>query len=291
MPKRIPIAKKREWLKEYEDGTPLSVLAKKAGTRLEVIKRGIHWAKDDRRSSQVKLEKLKIDYIRHQDLLIEVVEKICHTIEIPSFEIRNDLPRAIKGATIDKGDSKNPQILKFDFEQSSHWPRLEQHLGKNNRVITNINKLRSILIDIVQGQHDLAENCRSKLLSEVEKKDHLCVEAKDIINSRLDTLIKMISRAALSRDNDFIKRDLLSDGYKIQLGDKSVTSETPGMQTFVEYIKSTYKELAETDLISKINKRHKEAELLLFDIRTKAEAILLAGNVPGRCDICELLGM
>ena len=59
MPKMIPIMEKREWLSLYEQGRSEAVIARDKHRDLNVIKRGIQEARNERNLSLAQSEMLK----------------------------------------------------------------------------------------------------------------------------------------------------------------------------------------------------------------------------------------
>jgi len=304
MPKKIPVSEKREWLRRYEDGEAEATIAKDEHRDLNVIKRGIEEAKNERRLSLAQSEMLKDALRKHQDKLQAVMTSLLGALVIPSAGLelsRNGVnaanPIKLSGAQIDY-DAHAGLLLTLDVERGIHWELLREHL-KRDRLWKRLEEWKDATTQHTRARMGLKLHAETLLtactglrvldtIDNAPGNDYLHYTAVDLLyRIALDEAIQTPNREGFREEMvviekpriKYAKGDIplvhfseLKEGYRagiIKAFERTMSSPRAGE------VKSTYELLKEaTDKARRI-----------------AEEINLLGLIPGQCRVCRRLGM
>jgi hypothetical protein len=305
MPKKIPIAEKREWLELYEKGQSEAAIATAKNRDLNVIKRGIQEARNERNLSLAQAGMLKDALRQHQDKLLAVMQAILGAVIMPSSDL--ELPRKL-------GDAANPIILpgaRIEYdpqvglfitlkdESNVHWQLLKEHL-RRDRLWGKLEQWKKVMIDHLRARIDL--RLKAKTLLE----GSTALRVLDVIDNApgndflyfaaVDLFYRIILKEAIQAPNRESFNEgmvLISEPYikyeqgAIPLAHCSKSHHKACRANIID----AFKKFEKSTEVGKIKATYKELSDITDKARKIAEEINLLGLIPGQCRVCRRLGM
>jgi hypothetical protein len=303
MPKIVPVAKKRDWLARAENGEPLSKLADEEKCRVSAIKRGIGWAKADRDSLKIQLDFKSRAFERHQHQLLETIDQLLSVLKTPAFSIVSDkLPRIISGGRIVNGSGQQPHVLVFDPENAPMWSYLIEHIGKEHGNRMKIDKAKKAIVALVQTRHDFVTVYRSSLSPAEDagaettgNSSERAEERKRLAGNTLSALYQAVIAAVDTSDTTFVN-DLVVKGDRLEYVHGITLMDGVNAGRYKTLVREVFNDL----VLSKSNKdsslakaieAEKATDLACGEAYEAVNEYKLLGYVPGKCGLCERLGV
>lgn len=305
MPKKIPLAEKREWLELYEQGKSEAAIAKGKHRDLNVIKRGMEEARNERNLSMAKSAMLKDALRQHQDKLLEVTNSILGALVMPSAEL--ELPRQLgnKAQPIKltvahiEYDPDVGLIIKIDGEGNVQWELIREHL-RRDRLWSKLEKWKKVMLDHIKARTDLRlkaqtllkESTGLRVLDTIDNAsgdDYLyfagvnlfyqialteAVEAPNIESFREELVV--ISEPCIKYERGNVPLAHCSKSHHAACRSKIIEA---------------FQKLKRSSEIGRIKATYEELDDITTKARKLAEEISLLGLVPGQCRVCRRLGI
>lgn len=304
MPKKIPITDKRRWLELYEHGKPEAAIARDEHRYLDVIKRGIQEARNERNLSLAQSEMLKNALSQHQDKLMTVMKNIYDALALPSTEL--EIPRRL-------GEAANPIILpvaQIDYdsqkglfvtlqdENDVHWELLKEHL-KRERLWGKLGQWKEAMVAHIRARIDLGLKARMLLT------DSTGFRVLDVIDNApgddylyfaaVDLFYRIVLQGAIQTPNRENFREemvvILEPYIKYAQGDIPLAHCSKSQKECRANIINTFKKLEKSTEVGRIEATYQELSDITTKARRLAEEINLLGLIPGQCRACRRLGM
>jgi len=304
MPKQIPLSEKREWLKQYEDGTPAAQIARKQEHSLRVVRRGIDEARSERDGTVARADIVKDALRNHQRLLMEVIDKLMRLTDPlpPDMELRREAsgvlaPIGLPGGRIYYNRSEGLQVELAD-ENTRQWKLLKEHLKRA--------KLWRML---EQWKKQVTDDMRTRIVFEaairslVQSETNLTITQVSTTDIRKNFLYPSvmalfyqvsIRRAVgiLDGTNPEIRIVASDDGYVRHGQGGTELAHCPGKQDKCkEGLLRALKKIPNLPETAKIQDSTAELKKVSGSLKEAIEDIQLMGMIPGRCRICNRISL
>ena len=304
MPKIIPISEKRKWLQFYEQGKSEASIAKVEQRDINVIKRGILAARNERDLSLARSEMLKDALRQHQDKLLEVMDNILNSLVMPPVDLEMPgkpadvaYPIKLSGARIEY-DPEAGLVVMIQNESDVHWELIQEHL-KHDRLWGKLTQWKAAMVTHMKARINL------RLKAEVLLRENTGLGVIDTIDNApnedylypaaVNLFYQIATKKALKSPNKESFREalvVLSEAYiKYAQGNIPLVHCSKNHADYRIKIIDAFKKLNNASESSKINETYEALSEATDKARKMAEEITLLGLIPGQCRVCRRLGM
>lgn len=302
MPKIISLTEKLGWLKEYEEGKSVAQIAREHGHALQTIARGIEEARQVIVMRQAERELVKDTLVKHQNRLINEIDKLRPLIQIPSARImlpwrnlyRQEIYFEGGKATVERNDELCVNDLVLDIERDSEWPLVRQHL-KRDAFWRKYRQWQQAISKDLEARVSLKVKL-SKLLmknTDYEYADNP-VERNFLYSAAVDLLFQQLTSRLLDSPG------LESFEEKIWIDDKSGEIKYAG-STILAYARGEEKrckakivaaldQLTRTSQARILKDTNQKTKKMTEMMKKEAEELVMAGMLPGKCRVCNRIG-
>jgi hypothetical protein len=304
MPKKLPMSEKREWLKDFDEGTPAAEIAKERKRAPKVIKRGIEEARAERDGAAARAEIVKEALIKHQQHLLGIVDRLFKAAEIPpaDLELRREksgaltpiqlpysriIPTPEKGLTVELPD-----------ENTALWGLLREHLARA-RVWSAIRNWREALISHIRARTELELAIKMLIESETGCRVSAASPGDKKPSAVYDSTVKLFYtvqiRKALSIPDGTNPQDRIvagDDGYVRHGEGGSEMAYCPGKQDECrKALISAFKKIPDLPQIERVVTTEIVLKSAISKLKRPLEDFQLMGLIPGRCRICSRISL
>ena len=304
MPKIIPISEKRKWLQFYEQGKSEASIAKVEQRDINVIKRGILAARNERDLSLARSEMLKDALRQHQDKLLEVMNNILNSLVMPPVDLEMPgkaadaaYPIKLSGARIEY-DPEAGLVVMIQNENDVHWELIQEHL-RRDRVWSKLTQWKEAMVKHIKARIDL------RLKAELLLREYTGLVVLDTIDNApnedylypaaVNLFYRIEIEEALKLPNRESFREALvvvSEPYiKYAQGNVPLVHCSENHEDYRIKVIDAFKKFDNSSEISRIKETHKALIESTDKARRMAEEISLLGLIPGQCRVCRRLGM
>ncbi|MDD5511189.1 MAG: hypothetical protein PHI12_10320 [Dehalococcoidales bacterium] len=304
MPKKLPASEKREWLRRYEEGEAEATIAKDEHRDLNVIKRGIEEAKNERRLSLAQSEMLKDALRKHQDKLLAVMTSLLGALVIPPPDL--ELPRngvnsansiKLSGAQIDY-DTYKGLLVTLDAESGIHWELLREHL-KRDRLWKRLEEWKDATTQHTRARMGLklhaetllTANTGLRALDNIDNApgdDYLYYPAVGLLyRIALDEAIQTPNREGFREEMLVIEKPRI----KYAKGDMPLVHFSELKEGYRAGIIKAFEKIMSSAKVGEVKSTYEILKEATDKARRIAEEINLLGLIPGQCRVCRRLGM
>ena len=306
MPKQIPLAIKKEWLKEYEEGKTEARIAREQKHSLNVIKRGIEEARANRDGYAARAEIVKDALKNHQKQLMAVIERLLKLSDPPpaDLELRREKSGALtpiplaagrivytpaEGLTVELWDESTPQwgLLKEHLRRGRIWPAIKQW---KDSLIAHIRAR----IEFESGIKALIESetgIRVASITPVDKNRKFDSVSPFAVNLFYEVSI----RKALGISDETNPQERITasdDGYVRHGGGGSELAYCPGKQDPCrDALIRAFGKIQDLPETAKLVTSDVELKRVSRKLKESLEDIQLMGLVSGRCRICNRISL
>lgn len=303
MPKTIPLADKREWLKLYEEGRAEASIAADAQRDVKTIKKGINDARLERDSAAARSQLITEALRRHHNTLGAIVQEIVSALKLPSHDVeirRNQdgthattpLPG---GARIEYNPAAGLVVLLKD-EGTPHWDLLREHL-KRDRLWGLLDHWKAAMKAHMQTRTAL-KGWASSLLQDstglnVRSETSKNQEGGYVFTSAVQLFYEVALKRAIGiPDATNLEENLVatSEDYVIHAGGRVAYCPDATEQCKDKMVEAFGKLLGSVE-----SRQATETNTTLEQATDKAkrpvEEIALLGLIPGHCRVCRRLGI
>ena len=298
MPRRFLDTDKRKWLELYEDGkTEKWIARERAKCDLRTVRRGIEEARRKQDAVVARRELVKDALRKHQDSLLEELDKILSTLYLPTQDYVV-LPWHRGGDSILTESETDVSALATVSGSGEGAVRrlLKEHL-KNDRLWKVLAQWRKMYT-----AHLIARTVLQRKTVAVMQEKTGCkmVDGKDVPRPFLHsyTTGDLFFRAVLQHAfGDNRRIDLESDiAANTTSGDvrylSLVLAEAPGNEEKIKVnLIEAFREVKASSEIIPVVDTYKALEEAMTRVGHVVEQIRLLGLIPGHCEVCHRLGM
>jgi hypothetical protein len=304
MPKQISMSEKREWLIEYDGGTPAAQIARDRKRALKVVKRGIEEARAERDGAAARAEIIKEALIKHQKQLLGIVDRLYQAAELPpaDMELRRDKSGALEPIqfpyswitpTLEKG-----LTVKLLDENTALWGLLREHLARA-RVWSAIRNWKEYLISHISARIELELAIKTLIESETGYRVSTAPPSDKSPGVVYDLAVKLFYtvqiRKALGISDATNPQGRIAagdDGY-VRLDEVgSEMAYCPGKQKECrEALITAFNKIPDLPEIERVVTTENELKKASSKLKRLLEDIRLMGLVPGRCRICSRISL
>ena len=305
MRKNIPIAVKRKWLGEYENGKPMIAIATENKHETRTVKKALEDARRDRDARFARSELMKEALRSHQDVLKSELQRIMKDIALPNSDFAplswHDEDNSIFKAT----GEVDIKMYSLGVAQEAGRPALA-----NTTLISLLRQhMRSDRLwkSLVQGDKTYGIHIQDRMalqrktVSLLTQKTGYQIIVKP--NKRPPFLYSYtagptIYKAALGKAmGEKVKSDLedeiVADTRTGTVKHRnSILAEAPGNEIDCRNnILAAYNDLIESPEFQKVNNSYNNLSESTIKVRQAVEEISMLGYIPGNCNVCRRLGM
>jgi hypothetical protein len=306
MPRKFLDTDKRKWLELYESGkTEIWIARERAKCDPRTVKRGIEEARRKQDARVARAELLKDALRKHQDSLLEELDKILAVLTVPSEDFvalswyHNDEsiftePEAASNEQQTSDVSESRRASKR--EGGTVRGLLKQHL-KNDRlwkVLAQWEKAYAAHITArIAFQRKTVALLEVKTGCKLVYKDNV---PKPFLYSYTagDSFYKSILQHALGTKKDIdLERDIVIDTAAGNVRyHNSILAEAPGNEARIKAnLLNALRELKTSPEVIAVIETYEALKEITTRARQVVEQINLLGLIPGQCEICRRLGM
>jgi hypothetical protein len=303
MPKKFLDANKKEWLDLYENGKSEKWIAKEyVHCDPRTIKLGIEEARRKQDVKVARVELLKEALRKHQDSLLEELDRILSALIVPSEDF------TVLSWYRDV-DSVFPQLKTKTKRQTSDVPRpnrtsrsqeefmrvlLKQHL-KNDRLWKVLAQWEK-----TYAAHLAARKAfQLKTVAILKEKTGYKITDEKVTPPFLysytigDLFYKTTLHDAFGvGDRIDFKKDIVVSTGEIRYLNRILAEVNPGNEEKTKVnLLAAFKQMGKSPEVSSVVETHITLKDAAMRVRQVAEKIKLLGLVPGQCEICRRLGM
>lgn len=300
MPRKFDDAKKKEWLELYEQGKTEKWIAHRSKCDVRTVKKAINDARLKRDVVVARIELVKDALRKHQDGLLEELDRIMSYLIIPPKDfavlswhsgensIFNDPNEHIQLETGDNSAMK--RLLKEHLKNDKLW----RELGRWEKARASHLTARATFQRRVA--FSLQEKTSYKLIDDDRPPPFLCSY----------TAGPLLYKTAIDVASASIKEKALESAIKIMEADISVNTKNgdvtyenrlrlavvPGDEHRTKHnLLDALNDLAKSPEVETVVETCQALESTTAKTRQIVEDIKLIGLVPGQCEICHRLGM
>jgi len=303
MPKKFLETDKRKWLELYESGKTEKWIAREhAKCDPRTVKIGIEEARRKQDVKVARAELLKDALRKHQDSLLEELDKILSALPIPPEDFtvlswhRN-------------GDSIFTQLETKTERQTSDVPRPSRVSGSQEEVMRGLLKQHlkndRLWKVLAQWEKAYAAHLAARIAFQLktvaileEKTGYKLVDRKDIppflySYTTGDLFYKTTLRGAFGVGSriDF-EKDIVVGTGEIRYLNLILAEVNPGNEEKTKvHLLAAFKQLGESPEVSSVVETHITLKDAAMRVRQVAEQIKLLGLITGQCEICRRLGI
>jgi len=300
MPKKFDDSQKKQWLKFYEQGKSEKWIANRAGCDVRTVKNAINEVRLKRDVVVARMELVKDALRKHQDGLLEELDRIMSYLVIPPKDflvlswyrgensIFNDAGEQIKLES--REDSAMRRLLKEHLRQDKLWRLLRQwEKAKADHLAARVafqRKTATVLQD--KTSYKLIDSGGTPPFMYSDTAGRLIYEAA----------IDMAFAAPDERAQESVIRKMetaisVNTNNGDVLFEKRLTlAVAPGSEEATkQHLLDALKDLGKSPEVKAMVETYQALEQITTKARQVVEDIRLLGLVPGQCEICRRLGM
>ena len=299
MPKSFSSVDKKKWLELYDSGNTEASIAKNMKCDIRTIKKGIEEARRERDARFARAELVKDALGNHQKDLLAIIDGLLATLTTPPVNLRGErdaspLPIDLPGASATYEADKGWTVV-LNEETTTLWELLRDHL-KRDPMWSAIEKWKRTLVSHIEAVMALRreigtileEDTGLKLLEKPTKPPFLYY----------DNTVGLLYGEALSPRREVPERTewegrIVADAATgtVKHGG-AILAEAPGREEKTrKNILKAFRRVQESAETTRVQETLREAKESAAKARRPVEEILLLGMVPGRCRVCQRLGV
>jgi hypothetical protein len=300
MPRKFDDSKKKEWLEFYDQGKSEKWIANRAGCDVRTVKNSINEARLKRDVVIARMELVKDALRKHQDRLLEELDRIMAGLVIPEKDftvlswhhgensILDDTGEQMK---LESGqDSTMRRLLKEHLRQDKLWRVLAQWEK------TKANHLAARVVFQRRTATVLQEKTSYKLIDGDGPPPFLCsyIAGPLVYKAAID----MASAAPEEKTQESVIENVETaisvntNNGNVLFENRLILAVAPGSeQRTKQHLLDALRDLAESPEVKAVVETNQALEQITAKAREVVENIRLLGLVPGQCEICRRLGM
>lgn len=305
MRKNIPIAVKRKWLEEYENGKPMIAIATANKHETRTVRKALEDARRDRDARFARSELMKEALRSHQDALKSELQRIVKDMALPSSDFAplswHDEDNSIFKAT----GEVDMKMYSLGVAQEAGRPAaanttlialLRQHM-RSDRLWKSLVQGDKAFGNHIQDRIALQKKAVSLL---TQKTGYQIIVKPNIPPPFLYsyTAGPTIYKAALGKTmgekvNPDLEDEIIADTRTGTVKYRnSILAEVPGNEIDCRNnILAAYNDLLESPEFQKVNNSYNNLSEITIKVRQAVEEIWMLGYIPGNCNVCRRLGM
>jgi len=307
MPKKIPDEEKERWLREYEMGKSEIAIASKSKRDIRTIKSGIEDVRRQRDVRLARMELLKEALRKHQESLEDELRNILKEIENSPYDLAplswyrgDDSVFSVKDTEQEKENSRFAKRGRRSTEEAvTILDLLRQHLKSDKS---------KLWMSLAQWEkaHDayLADrkSLQRKAVAILENRTgYKVVDSKEKVTPPFlyshvagHWLYKSALDPILSPQHSYPNEDdIVADTQHGTVTYRhSILAEAPGneKQTW-QNILAAYRDIDKSEELRNVVNSTRSLKKAEEKVKPVIESILLLGFIPGRCNVCQRLGL
>lgn len=313
MPRKFSIADKKKWLAQYDNGKSEVSIAKGSKCDARTVKKGIQEARREQDAQMARAELLKHALIKHQDNLLESLRGILASITLPSrdweplswyHEGDSVFDRDIVSIeSLHKPHALSAELLGTDTQADMAQAMLEQHL-KRDKLWKHLAQWQKACDDHrakrtalqLKAAVILQEKTGCRMIDrDVDEKNRAIKPPFLYSYTTGPLLFKMALHYAFGdHDADKWQSRVVADTgtHHVKYGPGTILAEVPGEEEKCrQKILNAFNEIKSSPELKETINSFRNLESIMPKVRQIIEEILILELVPGRCDVCERLGM
>jgi hypothetical protein len=306
MPKIIPIATKRDWLKKYEDGEAIASIAKvpdQPSFPVATVKSGIEWAINERLATEIRGDSMKQAFRRHQEGLLKVVQQLHDMIGVPRLGNLKDKPPMEFDGLLVTHDPGIGYVLTYVVENDPLWPSVIEHIGKKDKAIADLRKIKEQVESHIRALNELKSLCERRLnektkLSLIDNSSSPSEKEHYLHNQVVPILCSLAIKVAKDGADVSIFRDafIVEDGRRL-IYKGAILANAPGegkkIKTNLLEVLGLLISKGEgfTPEMAKVIDTMSEAEKRIEPYKQVLQEIILSGYFSGKCKVCQRIGI
>lgn len=302
MPKRYSETTKRRWFELHEAGRSAEFIANRSKCDVRTVRKGIAEVQRKQDARQANIELIKDRIKRHQDSLVEELERIHSQIALPPADyvvlswyrngdsifteagkLRRGLPppTAVDSRTFTEGNLTR-ELLKEHLDKKQEW-----------RIILQWNKAYAANKDSrVAAQLRFA--AMLKKATGFKLSDRRANPPFLYSYTAGDLLLKENFRRALEVKSEIdLRTEIIADNSRGEVSyHHNVLAEAPGQEGKCrENLLKACRELQRSKEITQVIFTYNTLVNMVDKSRKAVEELILAGVIPGLCRVCRQLGL
>ena len=300
MPRKFYDAKKKEWLELYEQGKTEKWIAHRAGCDVRTVKKAINDVSFKRDVVVARIELVKDALRKHQDGLLEEVDRIMSYLVVPPKDffvlswyrggnsIFNDAGEQMKLES--GGDSAMRRLLKEHLRQDKLWRVLAQweKASANHLAARVVFQRRTVTLLQDKTSYKLIDSRGTPPFMYSDTAGRVVYKAAiDMAFAAPDeraqesVIRKMETAISVNTDNGDV---IFEKGLTLGVA--------PGSeQATKQHLLDALKDLGKSPEVKAVVETYWALEQITTKARQVVEDIRLLGLVLGQCEICRRLGM
>jgi len=300
MPRKFDDARKKEWLELYEQGKTESWIAHRGGCDSRTVKKAINEARLKRDVVVARVELVKDALRKHQDSLLEEIDRIMSDLVIPPED--SAVLSWHHGANSILKDS-NEQVKLESSEDSAMRRLLKEHLRQDKlwRVLAQWEKARvSDLAARVAFQRRtvsvLEEKTSYKLVDDDGAPPFLCSYTTGALFYKTAIDVAFAAPKA-SAQQDAVRNmkaaiSVNTENGHVTFENRLTLAVAPGSERRTEqHLLDALKDLAKSHEAKSVVETYRALERITAKSKQVLEYVRLLGLIPSQCEICGRLGM
>jgi len=304
MPKKFPVVKKREWLQNYENGKSEISIARENHCDIRTVKKGIDEIRRERDTLLARSDLIKESLRNHNQRLLSLIRELIPIIipmpfnqVIPRSELLNTDLYTFSGGSFRYQQFPQLQVLSItlNVETKVEWEYLQEHL-KRDHFETMFRKWKKTLVSHYEARMVLVQRF-TRLLREHTgyQLSHSPADSPCLYTSVLDILLPPIIEwlLVLKDARSPLKNiDINPGNDEIRYNFGTAIAYAPGdTQRCKDNIINALNELKTSSEAVNVVTTYKQNADWATKAKHAAEEIDMMGLVPGRCRICQRLGI
>jgi len=300
MPRKFPNAKKQEWLELYEQGKSEKWIAHRAGCDTRTVKKGITDASLKRDVVLARIEVVKDALRKHQDDLIEELERIISDLVMPEKDhapiswhrgansVFGDIDGQVGPRSIE--DTVMRRLLKEHLRQDKLWRVLAEWGKANAHHMAARMRLQRRTVTLIQ------EKTGYNVIDGDGPPPFVCSYTAGLVlyKGAIDMAFATPEERAGGRAIKIMESAISIGprGGDVSFENRLILAVVPGSeQRTKQQLLEALKDLSKSEEVGGVVETHQTLERTTTKARQTAEMIRLVGLVPGQCEICRRLGM
>lgn len=306
MPKKIPAEKKRRWLEDYESGKSEAAIASKYRRDIRTIRSGIEEVRREQDVRLARVELLKEALRKHQKSLEDELRDILREIEnspddfAPLSWHRGD--NSVFSKKEARQEDKNSRFAKRGRRSAQEAVTILDLLRQHFR--SDKSKLWTWLAQWEKAYNNYSEArelLQRKAVAILENRTgYKVVDKKQITPPFLYShaaghcLYKLALDSTLSpRYSYFNEDDIVADTQRgVVMYHNSILAEVPGNEEQTrQNMLAVYRDILKSEELGNVLNSTRNLKKAEEKVNPIIESILLLGFIPGRCSVCQRLGL
>lgn len=307
MPKKIPVEEKRRWLEQYESGKLEAAIASKYGRDIRTIKNGIEEVRREQDVRLARTELLKEALRKHQESLEDELRNILKELESSPYDLAplswyrgNNSVFSVKEVG---QESENSRFAKrgrrsvqeaatildllrqhFRSDKSKLWTLLAQWEKAHDAYLADRKSLQRKAVTI------LGIRTSYKVIDSKEQATppflYAHVAGHWLYKSALDHTLSL-GHSYLNED------DIVADTQRgVVTYRHSILAEALGNEEQTrQNILTAYDDIRTSEELRNVFNSTRSLRKAEEKVKPVIESILLLGFIPGRCVVCQRLGL